>query len=354
MEPLPPIVKIGSFKIGPQHPPFIIAELSGNHHHSLEKALQLIDLAADAGAHAVKLQTYTPDSLTIDSDKKDFLIQDPNSLWNGRKLYELYQEACTPYEWHGALFARCKERGVLCFSTPFDEAAVDFLEQFNPPCYKIASFENNFYPLIKKVIKTGKPIIISLGLSNLESIQDLVSFLKNESAKEVILLKCTSAYPSQAKDANLATIPYLREKFTFNIGLSDHTNGIGVAVASVALGSCVIEKHFTDSRDKGGVDSAFSLEPKELKNLVVESNRAFEAIGKASFDLSESEKKSMQFKRSIYVVKDIKAGEPFTAENIRIIRPGHGLEPKHFDATLGKKATCDLKRGDSLQSKHIL
>ncbi len=342
-------VSIGKYQIGPDHPPFIIAELSGNHHHSVDRALKLIDLAAAAGAQAIKLQTYTPDSLTIDCDAPDFIIQDPKSLWAGRKLYELYQEANTPYEWHAALFERAKKHGLICFSTPFDEAAVDFLEQFNPPCYKIASFENNHYPLIRKVIKTGKPVIISLGISSLEHIQELDAFLKKEGASDAILLKCTSTYPASPLATNLMTIPFLREKLDLNIGLSDHTLGIGVSVASIALGARVIEKHFTESRAEGGVDSAFSMEPHELKLLVDESLRAWQGLGKMTFELSEGEKKSIQFKRSIYVIKDMQAGEKFTNENVRIIRPGHGLDPKHMDQVLAGTAKVPLLRGQALR-----
>lgn len=341
---------IDQFEISPNKPPFIIAELSGNHNQSLEKAIAIIDLAVEAGAHAVKLQTYTPDSLTIDCDQPDFIIQDPGSLWSGRKLYELYQEASTPYTWHQKLFDHCKKKGVLCFSTPFDEAAVDFLEQFNPPCYKIASFENNHYPLIKKVIQTGKPVIVSLGMCSLEQIKDLHAFVVKENALDrFIFLKCTSTYPATPKDTNLETIPFLRNELKMHIGLSDHTLGVGVSITSVALGVRVIEKHFTDSRAKGGVDSAFSIEPAELKTLVEESRRAWEGLGEINFTLSEKEKKSMQFKRSIYVVKDIAAGEKITEENIRVIRPGLGLDPKHYQEILGKKAKIALMRGDRMR-----
>jgi N-acetylneuraminate synthase len=346
-------ITIGPYKIGANHAPFVVAELSGNHNQSLDKALRLIDLAAAAGAHAIKLQTYTADSLTIDCDLPDFRIQDPKSLWNGRNLYALYQEACTPYDWHRALFERCRDKNLLCFSTPFDEDGVDFLEQFDPPCYKIASFENNHYPLIRKVIQTGKPVIISLGISTLQDIEDLDHFLEKEGAKQVVYLKCTSAYPARPEDANLKTIPFLREKFARLVGLSDHTLGGSVAVASVALGACMIEKHFTDSRTSGGVDSAFSMEPSELKELVETSKMAWQALGSASFAFSESEKKSRQFKRSIYITKSIKAGETFTRSNLSIIRPGYGLDPRRFDSVLGKVATIDLERGQALSEDHV-
>ena len=343
--------KIGHFNIGSEHPPFIIAEMSGNHNQSLEKALKLIDLAVDAGAHAIKIQTYTADSLTIDHDSAEFVISDPKSLWNGKNLYALYQQASTPYEWHAAIFKKCQERGVICFSTPFDEAAVDFLETFNPPLYKIASFENNHYPLIKRVIQTGKPMIISLGLSSEESIVDLNQFLKKNGAQNVVFLKCTSAYPAVPKDANLKAIPRIAELTGRQVGLSDHTIGVTVSIASIALGACVIEKHFTDSRAAGGVDSGFSLEPHELRQLVTETQVAWESLGKASFSLGDSESKSIQFKRSIYVIKDMKKGEAFSKENVRVIRPGYGADPRGYeDLILGKIATADLKRGHALKS----
>jgi pseudaminic acid synthase len=334
-------------------PPWIIAELSGNHNKSLARALKLIDLAADAGAHAIKIQTYTADSMTLDSDRTDFVISDEKSLWRGRRLYELYQEASTPYEWHGNIFQRCKERNITCFSTPFDEDGVDFLEQFNPPCYKIASFENNHFPLIKKVIRTGKPLIISLGLASLEEIDELHAFLKEENAGKVIFLKCTSAYPALAKDANLNAIPMLFKRYGRIAGLSDHTMGTTVPIAAVGLGASVIEKHFTDSRAAGGVDSAFSLEPTEFKELVEQTRIAWESMGSASFELGESEKRSLQFKRSIYVAKDIREGERFSNENLRIVRPGFGLRPKYFDSIIGKVATKDLARGEALRFDHI-
>ncbi len=328
--------------------PFIIAELSGNHNQSLERAIELIDLAVDSGAHAIKIQTYTADSITINADYPEFKISDPKSLWNGRSLYDLYQEASTPYEWHGKIFEHCKKKGILCFSTPFDEHAVDFLETFNPPCYKIASFENNHYPLIRKVIQTGKPIIISLGLCSLQDIDELHAFLKKEGAQKYVLLKCTSTYPADPTATNLNTIPFLRERLNANIGLSDHSMGIGVSVASVALGAQVIEKHFTDSRANGGVDSVFSMEPSELNALVVETERAWQGMGKASFELTPGESKSLQFKRSLYVVKDVESGEALNGQNVRAIRPGKGLSPKFYDQIMGKKAKRDLKRGEFL------
>ncbi len=346
-------ISIGPYTVGDGHPPMVVAELSGNHNKSIQKALDIIDLAADAGAHAIKLQTYTADSITIDCSHAEFSVNDPNSLWHGRRLYSLYQEASTPYEWHEALFEKCRQRGILCFSTPFDENAVDFLEKFDPPCYKIASFENNHFPLIRKVIRTRKPLIISLGISSWEEILELDCFLKSEGAKDVILLKCTSAYPAHYKDANLLTLQKIRNDLDRLVGLSDHTNGVTVSIASVALGACIIEKHFTDSRAKGGVDAAFSLEPGELKRLVDEAKIAWECLGSVSFALSEGERSSLKHKRSIYLIKDIKKGDPFTKDNLGIIRPGFGMPPKYFESILGMSAADDISRGTALKQHHI-
>jgi pseudaminic acid synthase len=343
-------VKIGTIDIGVDHKPFIIAEMSGNHNQSLDRAKEIIKAAADCGAHAVKLQTYTADTMTIDHRGGLFDITDKKSLWYGRNLYELYQEAHTPWAWHKPLFDYAKELGILCFSTPFDETAVDFLETLNVPFYKIASFENTDHPLLKKVASTGKPVIMSTGIANLTDIIESVQVLKQNGCKDLVLLKCTSTYPSTPENTNLLTIPVLQEIFPdCSIGLSDHTMGVGAAVASVALGVRVIEKHFTLSRAEGGVDSAFSLEPAEMKALVIESERAFLSLGRVQLDMQLVEAKSMQFKRSIYVVKDIKAGEKFSKDNIRVIRPGDGLEPKFWEKILGKKAPSDFKRGTPLQ-----
>ena len=329
--------------------PFLIAEMSGNHNQSLERALKIVDAAADAGASAIKLQTYTADTLTIDFRENEFFIADKNSLWKGKSLYELYQEAYTPWEWHKAIFEHAQKRGIIAFSTPFDETAVDFLEELNAPAYKIASFENNHLPLLKKVARTGKPVIMSIGVSTLSMIEEAVNTLRENGCKDIILLKCTSTYPASPENSNILTIPHLAQLFNCQVGLSDHTMGIGVAVAAVALGARVIEKHFCLSRAEGGVDSAFSLEPHEFKMLVEECNRAFLGLGKVHYGILEEEKKSLTYKRSIYVVKDIKAGEKLTTENIRIIRPGLGLEPKYFESVLGKAAKQDLKRGMALQ-----
>lgn len=347
-------VKIGSRSIGYGHAPFIIAELSGNHNGSLETALKLVDVAHQSGAHALKLQTYTADTLTIDHDKNEFWISDEKSLWKGESLYKLYQKALTPWDWHAPIFKKCKELGMIYFSSPFDDSAVDLLEKLEVPCYKIASFENVHLPLIRRVAKTKKPMIISTGMADVSDIHDALEAARSAGAKDIILLKCTSSYPADPKDSNLLTIPHMSELFNIPVGLSDHTLGIGAAIASVALGACAIEKHFVGSRKEGGVDSAFSLEPSELKMLVEESHRAWQGLGKIFYGRTENEERSLQFRRSIYIVKDIKAGETFNEENIRIIRPGLGLAPKYFEVVLGKKAKTDLKRGEGLSWDHLL
>ncbi|MCC5946013.1 MAG: pseudaminic acid synthase [Bernardetiaceae bacterium] len=344
-------IKIENLTIGQNHKPFIIAEMSGNHNQSLERALQIVDAAAEAGAHAIKLQTYTADTMTLKGILK---IEDKNSLWYGRELYELYEEAYTPWEWHKPIFERAKEKGMLCFSTPFDETAVDFLEDLGVSFYKIASFENNDLPLLKKVAQTGKPVIISTGAATLSQINEAVESLRNNGCKDLVLLKCTSTYPATPENTNLLTIPHLSQAFDCLVGLSDHTMGIGAAVASVALGARVIEKHFTLRRADGGVDSAFSIEPQELKSLVIESERAFLALGKVQYGVQKAEEKSLIFKRSIYAVADIKAGENLTTQNIRVIRPGYGLQPKYYETLLGKTAHKAIKKGTPLSWENLL
>ena len=348
------IIKLGKYSIGENQPPFLIAEMSGNHNNSLEKALQIVDAAADAGAHALKIQTYTPDTMTLNISDGDFLISDKKSPWYGQTLYELYKIAMTPYEWHKPIFDRCKERGLIFLSTPFDETAVDFLEQFDPPIYKIASFENTDVNLIKKVASTGKPIIISTGMSTLPDLHDMIQAAKEGGAKEIILLKCTSAYPSDARHANIRTIPHLAEMFNVNVGLSDHTLGLGVAVASIVLGACVVEKHFTISRAEGGVDSAFSLEPAEFKQLVTECERAYNSLGTVTYTPTLNEQGSKIFRRSIYITKDIKKGEKLSLDSIRCIRPGYGLPPKYFNQMLGRTVNRDIKVGTPMQMDFIL
>jgi pseudaminic acid synthase len=330
--------------------PFIIAEMSGNHNQSLERALEIVDAAAAAGAHALKLQTYTADTITM---KGAYRIEDKNSLWAGEELYDLYNKAYTPWEWHAPIFQRATEKGMLAFSSPFDETAVDFLESLNVPLYKIASFENTHHPLLRKVAATGKPVIMSTGVSSFEEIQESVEVLKKAGCKEIVLLKCTSTYPATPENTNLRTIPFMQEKFQCEIGLSDHTMGIGVAVASVALGVRVIEKHFTLRRADGGVDSAFSMEPEELKLLVHESERAYLALGHVQTEVQEAEKKSLLYKRSIYVSSDLKIGDQLSAENLRIIRPALGLAPKYWEDVLGLKINQDIKAGTPLSWEAI-
>lgn len=341
-------IQIENITIGTGHKPFVIAEMSGNHNQSIERAMAIIDAAADAGAHAVKLQTYTPDTMTINTTGGLFEINDPDSLWKGRNLYDLYKEAHTPWEWHKPLFEHARKRGLMIFSTPFDESAVDFLEELGVGAYKIASFENTDWPLLKKVAATGKPVIMSTGLATLADIDEAVRTLREAGCEDLVLLKCTSTYPATPENTHLATIPHMREMFKCHVGLSDHTMGIGAAIAAVALGAPVVEKHFTLRRADGGVDSTFSIEPEELKNLVIESERAFLAMGQVFYGVQEAEKKSLRFKRSLYVVKDVKAGDTFTADNLRVIRPGDGMQPKHYETILGKTASRDIKAGTPL------
>ena len=329
--------------------PFIIAEMSGNHNQSLERALAIVDAAADAGVDAVKIQTYTADTMTIDIDTGEFSISDKDSLWKGETLYHLYEKAHTPWEWHTAIFERCKERGIMGFSTPFDDTSVDFLEDLGVPCYKIASFENVDLPLIRKVARTGKPIIASTGMTSVAELSDLVQTARENGCTDLTLLKCTSSYPASPEGTNLRTIPHMRELFGCAVGLSDHTLGIGAAVASVALGAAVIEKHFTLSRAEGGVDAAFSLEPAEMAQLVRECRTAALALGAVSYERAEQEQKSLQFRRSLYVVENMKAGDVFTEKNLRRIRPGMGLSPKYYDIILGKKVNRDIIRGTPVQ-----
>lgn len=339
---------IADYSICINNNPFIIAEMSGNHNGQLERALALVDAAAEAGANAVKLQTYTADTMTLNVDKPDFYINDPASLWHGRHLYELYEQAHTPWQWHQPIMERAKEKGILCFSTPFDETAVDFLEELNVPCYKIASFENTDVNLIKKVAATGKPIIISTGMASLTDLELMVKTLRDSGCEQFVLLKCTSAYPAPFDACNLKTIPHMSEMFNCPVGLSDHTMGISVPIAAVALGACVIEKHFTLSRDDGGVDSAFSLEKEELKALVTEVNHAWQALGKVSYQTGEAEEKSKIFRRSIYFVKEMQAGDIITKEHIKCVRPGYGLAPKEYENVIGKKVGKEVHVGQAL------
>jgi N-acetylneuraminate synthase len=341
-------MKIKNREIGPHQPPFIIAEMSGNHNQSLDRALELVDAAGKAGAHALKIQTYTADTMTLDIDEGEFFISDPNSLWNGCSLYKLYQQAYTPWEWHKPIFERAASHGMIAFSTPFDATAVDFLESLNAPCYKIASFENTDLPLIRKVAATGKPIIISTGMASLAELDLSVRIAREAGAKDLILLKCTSTYPATPENTNVTTIPHMRQLFGCDIGLSDHTMGVGTSIAATALGATVIEKHFTLRRADGGVDSAFSMEPEELTALVVETERAWQSLGTVRYGATKAEEKSKTFRRSIYITRDSKAGDILTEDNIRVIRPGLGLPPSEFERVKGKKLSRDAKRGTAL------
>jgi N-acetylneuraminate synthase len=341
-------VKISNRIIGRNQAPFVIAEMSGNHNQSLKRALEIVEAAAKTGAHALKIQTYTPDTMTLDLDEREFHISDPNSLWAGASLYKLYGEAYTPWEWHKPIFDRAKELGIIAFSTPFDDTAVDFLETLDVPCYKIASFENTDLPLIRRVAATGKPMIISTGMATVAELDETVSAAREAGCKDLILLKCTSTYPATAENTNILTIPHLRDLFGCEVGLSDHTMGVGVSVASVALGATVIEKHFTLNRADGGVDSTFSMEPDEMAQLVVETKRAWQALGKVSYGPTEKEMKSLVFRRSLYVVRDVKAGEVLTQENLRAIRPGLGLAPKYHSMLLGRRLVKDVKLGTAM------
>lgn len=336
-------------KIGTDISPFIIAEMSGNHNQSLDRALQIVEAAAKAGAHALKLQTYTADTITLDVQEGDFSISDEQSLWKGQSLHNLYKLAYTPWEWHAPLMQRVQELGMVCFSTPFDETAVDFLETLDVPAYKIASFENVHLPLIRRVAATGKPMIISTGMATLAEIDDAVRAAREAGCRDLVLLKCTSTYPATPVNSNVLTIPHMRTLFGCEVGLSDHTMGVGASVAAVAHGATVIEKHFTLSRADGGVDSTFSLEPEELKALVIETERAWQSMGHVSYGPSEAEKKSLVFRRSIYIAQDIKSGDALTPENLRCVRPGMGLPPKYYDILLGRRVNQDVKKGTPMR-----
>ena len=342
-------MKIGNININVNEKPFIIAEMSGNHNQSLDRALEIVEAAAESGAQALKLQTYTADTLTLDVSNGEFLIQDKDCLWKGKSLYELYQEAYTPWEWHEPIMKRANELGMLCFSTPFDDTAVDFLEELKVPAYKIASFENTHLPLIKKVARTGKPMIISTGMATIAELDDTVGAICEAGCEQFVLLKCTSTYPASPEHSNVLTIPHLRELFGCEVGLSDHTMGVGVAVAAVAQGATVIEKHFTLSRADGGVDSVFSLEPDEMKLLVIETERGWQSLGKVLYGFTEAEKRSMIFRRSVYIAEDMKKGEVLNENNLRIVRPGLGLSPKYYNLIIGSIVNGNYKKGTALK-----
>ncbi len=343
---------ISNYKVGSGNKPFVIAELSANHNGSKQRAIDSIYCAKECGADAIKLQTYTADSMTINCDKKDFLIK--GGLWNGYKLFDLYKEAETPYEWFPELFSYANRIDIPIFSTPFDESAVDLLEELNAPAYKIASFELTDIPLIKYVATKGKPIIISTGLSKISEIEDALNVIRGEGCNDVVLLHCISSYPAPIEQANLHQLKVLEDLFDVNVGLSDHTLGITASIASVALGASVIEKHFTIDEKQKGPDSEFSINPKQLKELCNGVDECWRALGVKSFLRQPSEKSNMVFRRSIYVVKNIKSGDILTHENVRRIRPGYGLSPKYYDLIIGKKVSCDIERGTALKKEHIL
>ena len=342
-------MKIDHIPIGLDNRPFIIAEMSGNHNQSLDRALEIVEAASKTGVNALKIQTYTADTITLDVSEGEFFIEDKNSLWKGKSLYELYEEAYTPWEWHKPIMERANELGMLCFSTPFDDTAVDYLENLNVPAYKIASFENTHLPLIKKVASTGKPIIISTGMASVAEMDEMVQTIRDAGCEQFILLKCTSTYPATPENSNVLTIPHMRKLFKCEVGLSDHTMGIGASVTAVAHGATVIEKHFTLNRADGGVDSAFSMEPEEMKHLVIETERAWQSLGEVKYGASEVEKGSLTLRRSLYIAEDMKKGDMLTKKNLRIIRPGLGIAPKYYNIILGRKIKQDASKGLALK-----
>lgn len=342
------MIHIAGREIGCHTRPYLIAEMSGNHNGSLERALAIVDAAAASGADALKLQTYTAQTMTLPISAPGFVIEAPGSLWRGRQLYDLYDEAHTPWEWHKPLIERARSHGMECFSTPFDDTAVDFLESLGVSAYKIASFECTDLPLIRKVASTGKPMIISTGMAQLSEIDDAVRTAREAGNNQVVLLKCTSTYPATPENTNITTIPHLRDAFGCEVGLSDHTMGVGVAVAAVALGAVVIEKHFTTRRADGGVDSAFSMEPVEFSLLRMETERAWQSLGHITYGVSAAEHASLQFRRSLYVVENLVPGDLLSPKNVRAIRPGYGLPPKHFDEVMGRQAGSAIPRGTPL------
>jgi pseudaminic acid synthase len=341
-----PTIKINNRAIGIGHPVYVIAEVSANHNHDYSLAVRIIEAAKQAGADAIKLQTYTPDTITIKCDNDYFRIK--GTLWEGRTLYDLYHDAYTPWEWQPKLKVIANDLGLDLFSTPFDESAVDFLESMHVPAYKIASFENVDIPLMQKIAKTGKPVILSTGMANLAEIDEAVRTVREAGGEELALLKCTSAYPAPPEEMNLHTIPHLSGAFNVPVGLSDHTLGVAVPIAAVALGACIVEKHITLSRSIPGPDSAFSLEPDEFKAMVESIRTTEKALGEISYEMTEKQRESLVFRRSLFAVKDIKAGDRFTHDNVRSIRPGNGLHTRHYQEILGKKAKTDIGMGTPL------
>jgi len=337
------------YTVSVNHQPLIVAELSGNHNQSLDRALSLVDAAANAGANAIKIQTYTAESLTLDVKEGEFLIDPAVELWGGRSLYDLYTEGSTPRNWHEQIMSRAKSHGMLCFSTPFDLDAVDFLEELGSPAYKIASFENTHLPLIRKAASTGKPMMISTGMASKEEVHEAVTAAREAGCSSLMLLKCTSSYPASPDSANVLSIPDMRRSFGCEVGLSDHTKGIGVAVAAVSHGATLVEKHLTLCRADGGVDSAFSIEPEEMKSLVIETERAWKSLGNIQYGPTEEEEASLIYRRSLYIAEDMKNGDVLTTRNLRIIRPGFGLAPKHQDALLGRRINRSVKKGTAMK-----
>jgi pseudaminic acid synthase len=348
MNAMTPSFQIAGRPIGQKAPPFVIAEMSGNHNQSLERAFEIVDAAAAAGAHALKIQTYTAETMTLDVSRDEFVVSGALDLWKGKSLFDLYKEAHTPWDWHQPIFDRCRERGMIGFSTPFDSSAVDFLEGLGVPCYKVASFELTDLPLIARIASTGKPMIMSTGMGSVAEIDAAVSTARGNGCKHLVLLKCTSTYPAAACNTNILTIPHMRTLFRCEVGLSDHTMGIGVAVGAVALGATVVEKHFTLRRADGGVDSAFSMEPPEMASLVVETARVAEALGDISYGPTEKEKPSLQYRRSLYIGEDLRAGDLLNRKNLRIVRPGLGLPPQYFDLLVGSRVNQDVRKGTPL------
>lgn len=346
-------IQIGSYGVGQEQAPFIVAELSGNHGQEFGIAQAMVRAAAEAGAHAIKLQTYTADSMTLDMSSNDFVISEEDNLWCGEKLYDLYKRAATPYEWHEPLFALAKSLGLEAFSSPFDRDAVDFLDGLGVPCYKIASFELTDLPLIAHAAKKQKPLIMSTGMATLQEIDAAVQCARENGCKDIILLKCTSTYPATPRNSNLNTINHMRQAFKCQVGLSDHTKGIGVPIAAVAFGATLIEKHFVLEGSTNAVDEAFSVEPQELAQLVMETKRAHLAMGQVVYGGTEAEEKSKQYRRSIYVSRDVKAGELVTVENVQIVRPSFGLAPSHYRTVLGRVFQRPLKKGTPLAWQHV-